>query len=131
MSPTVAEVRAGAACTATAGALGPLGTHCRSESDCRRAEQSAGAACIAGALTAPCAVRQGREAVSRCQQRLLERLLLERPLDIDGGSKPCMHDGGGRDRGQQLVLRGLLRSPTGRLEIRVARIAPSEPGRVS
>eukprot|EP00964_Phaeocystis_antarctica_P027384 scaffold15450_cov59-Phaeocystis_antarctica.AAC.2 len=90
VSPTVAEVRAGAACTATAEALGPLGTHCRSESDCRRAEQSAGAACIAGALTAPCAVRQGREAVSRCQQRLLER-----PLNIDWGSKPCMHDGGG------------------------------------
>ena len=30
----------------------------------------------------------------------------------------------GRDRGQQLVVRGLLRSPTGKLDIRVARNAP-------
>ena len=30
----------------------------------------------------------------------------------------------GRDRGQQLVVRGLLRSPTGKLDMRVARIPP-------
>ena len=30
----------------------------------------------------------------------------------------------GRDRGQQLVVRGMLRSPTGKLDMRVARIPP-------